>query len=158
MQKSYDAVAKYPTVKDAEAGGWKLITPYVPCIAAHYINYSALANGFDPGEPEILLYDGQSQDSQIVGLSYLQTSDEEPEGFAGKNDPWHIHETLCIGSVVVGDENTSDADCAARGGRTVDLGNLWMNHMWPVPGWPSRWGLFSSEHPDLGGTFGNING
>jgi hypothetical protein len=33
-----------------------------------------------------------------------------------------------------------------------------MAHMWPVAGWESRWGLFSSEHPDLGGTIGDING
>jgi hypothetical protein len=32
-----------------------------------------------------------------------------------------------------------------------------MMHMWNVPGWESRWGLFSSEHPDLGGVIGNIN-
>ena len=29
--------------------------------------------------------------------------------------------------------------------------------MWNVPGWDSRWGLFSSEHPDMGGLIGNIN-
>ena len=32
-----------------------------------------------------------------------------------------------------------------------------MSHMWPVPGWESRWGLFSSEHPDLGGRIGDID-
>jgi hypothetical protein len=32
-----------------------------------------------------------------------------------------------------------------------------MMHMWNVPGWDSRWGLFSSEHPDLGGAIGDIN-
>lgn len=158
MLGSYEAIASYSTVTDAEAAGWQLITGYVPCIAAHYINYAALANGFDPAQPEIILFDGQSSDSQIVGLSYLQFSEEEPEGFAGKNDPWHIHETLCIGSIVVGDEGTSDEECAARGGSTVDLGTLWMNHQWAVPGWDSRWGLFSSEHPDLGGTYGDPYG
>jgi len=146
-------------VKAAEAGGWRLITGYVPCIAAHYIKNGALANPFDPSEPEILLYDGTNPDSHIVGLSYLvfATPTKAPEGFVG-DEPWHIHESLCIGSQVVGDESTSDEECAKRGGRNVDLGNLWMNHMWPVAGWESRWGLFSSENPDLGGTFGNING
>jgi hypothetical protein len=33
-----------------------------------------------------------------------------------------------------------------------------MMHMWNVAGWDSRWGLFSSEHPDLGGRIGDING
>ena len=39
----------------------------------------------------------------------------------------------------------------------VPLNNLWMTHMWNVAGWDSRWGLFSSEHPDLGGRIGDIN-
>jgi hypothetical protein len=153
------AVKTYPTVADAEAGGWRRITPYVPCIAAHYIKNDALTNPFDPAEPEILLYAGTEPDSEIVGLSYLQLNDGEPEGFAGPNDPWHVHETLCLGAGgVLGDTGTSDEDCAARGGRTVELGNLWMTHMWNVPGWDSQWGLFSSEHPNLGGELGNIDG
>ena len=158
---SNQAVATYPTVADAEAGGWRRITPYVPCIAAHYLKGSALANPFDPAEPEILLYDGTKPDSKIVGLSYLQFAgkDKAPEGFPGASDPWHVHEQLCIGGGgVVGDESTTPEQCADRGGNLVKLGNLWMTHMWNVPGWESRWGLFSSEHPDLGGVIGDING
>ena len=152
-------VQKYPTVAAAEAAGWHRITGYVPCIAAHYIKSPALTNPSDPTEPEILLYEGTEPDSKIVGLSYLQLSDTEPEGFAGKNDPWHVHESLCIGEAgVVGDTGTTDEACAERGGRNIPLGNLWMTHMWNVPGWDSRWGLFSSEHPDLGGVYGDING
>jgi hypothetical protein len=151
------AVHKYSTVAKAEAAGYHLITPYVPCIGAHYIKASALGNGFNPAEPEIVLFDGQSPDSKVVGLSYLVSSPNEPEGFVGDNDRFHIHSTLCIGKIVVGDENTSKDECERRGGHTVDLGHLWMLHMWNAPGWDSSWGLFSSEHPDLGGTFGNIN-
>ena len=153
-------VAKYPTVAAAEAAGWHGITPYVPCIAAHYLNTSVLDGTFDPTMPEILLFDGTDPDSHIVGLSYLVFTepDKPPEGFAGGNDPWHIHRQLCLGAGgVVGDESTSEEECAARGGRLVPLNNLWMMHMWNVPGWDSRWGLFSSEHPDLGGRIGDIN-
>jgi hypothetical protein len=154
-----EVIVKYPTVAAAEAGGWRRITPYVPCIAAHYIKYGALlGDGFNPAEPEILLFEDTKPESKIVGLSYLQFSEEEPDGFAGQNDPWHIHAKLCLGGGgVLGDESTTKADCEARGGRLADLGNLWMNHMWNVPGWDSRWGLFSSEHPDMGGLIGNIN-
>ena len=158
---SNEVVATYPTAAAAEAGGWRRITPYVPCIAAHYLKGSALTNPFNPKEPEILLYDGTKPDSKIVGLSYLQFAgaDKAPEGFAGANDPWHVHEYLCVGKGgVLGDTNVSEADCKARGGERQKLNNLWMTHMWNVAGWDSRWGLFSSEHPDLGGRIGDING
>ncbi|HUF83473.1 MAG TPA: hypothetical protein VMQ81_02660, partial [Acidimicrobiia bacterium] len=155
-------VAAHPTAVELKASGYRSITPYVPCIAQHWIKGGALANPFDPAEPEIALTTGGEDDAtnKIVGLSYLQFADpdEAPEGFAGANDPWHVHEKLCIGKGgVVGDESTTEEECAERGGTLRKLGNLWMNHMWNVPGWESRWGLFSSEHPDLGGTIGNIN-
>jgi hypothetical protein len=153
-------VLQYPNVAAAEAGGYRRITPYVPCIAAHYIKSGLLDATFDPANPEILLFAGTAPDSPLVGLSYLDFTgpDNEPEGFAGATDPWHVHRQLCIGgSGVLGDENTDSAACEARGGRVVPLNGLWMSHMWPVPGWESRWGLFSSEHPDLGGDIGDIN-
>jgi hypothetical protein len=161
VAQSNSVVARYPTAADAEAAGWRRITPYVPCIAAHYIKSGALANPFDPNEPEILLFDGNEPTSKIVGLSYLVFGDKElpPDGFAGENDPWHVHAKLCLGGGgVLGDESTTEEECKARGGRVAPLENLWMNHMWNVPGWESRWGLFSSEHPDLGGRIGDING
>jgi hypothetical protein len=162
IAQANQVVAKYPTPAAAEAAGWRRITPYVPCIAAHYLNSSVLDGSFDPTTPEILLYDGTEPDSGLVGLSYLAFTDPEnpPEGFAGENDPWHIHRQLCIGGGggVVGDENTTTEECESRGGRLIPLNNLWMMHMWNVPGWESRWGLFSSEHPDLGGRIGDING
>jgi len=162
VRQADEVAARYPTVRDAEAAGWRGVTPYVPCIAAHYIRSSALANPFDPAEPEILLFDGTEPDSKLVGLSYLAFTrpEEPPEGFAGGNDPWHIHRQLCLGGGggVLGDESTASDECEARGGRVVPLDNLWMTHMWNVPGWESRWGLFSSEHPDLGGAIGDING
>jgi hypothetical protein len=161
VAQSNAVVLKYATVADAVAGGWRRVTPYVPCIAAHYLKGDALTNPFDPNEPEILLYDGTDPDSKIVGLSYLQFAGvgKAPEGFAGDNDPWHVHEYLCIGrGGVLGDSNVSEADCKARGGNRQKLNNLWMTHMWNVAGWDSRWGLFSSEHPDLGGRIGDITG
>jgi hypothetical protein len=160
VEQSNAVVAKYPTVSAAEAGGWRRITPYVPCIAAHYINSGLLDGTFDPAAPEILLFDGTDPDSQIVGLSYLVFTDPEtpPPGFAGDNDPWHVHRQLCIGAGgVIGDENATKEECEQRGGRVVPLNNLWMMHMWNVAGWDSRWGLFSSEHPDLGGAVGDID-
>lgn len=153
------ALARIATVADAEAAGYRRVSPYVPCIAAHYVNTAALMNdGFDPDTPEIALYAGTDPDSPAVGLSYLVFGEEQPEGFAGPNDPWHNHEQICIGrDGVLGVESSTEEGCAARGGRMRDIGNIWMNHMWNAPGWESSWGLFSSEHPDLGGRIGDID-
>jgi hypothetical protein len=160
---AHDVTVQYPTVTEAEAAGYHMVTAYVPCIGAHYIKVSNMAGGFDPAKPSMLLYDGTNPDSKIVGLSYSILGDPNtpPEGFAGPNDPWHKHDSnggLCMkGGVVVGAESTSDADCAARGGKKTPLPNLWMMHAWVADGWQSSWGLFSAENPDLGGKIGDIN-
>ena len=162
LEIAHQVTLQYPTVTEAEADGFRMVTGYVPCIGAHYIK-AANFRGFDPAKPAMLLYDGTNPDSKIVGLSYATLSDPEkpPEGFAGPNDPWHKHDSnggLCMkGGVVVGAESTSEAECAARGGTKSALHNLWMNHTWVADGWQSSWGLFSAENPDLGGKIGDIN-
>jgi hypothetical protein len=160
---AHQVALQFPTVADAEASGYRMVTGYVPCIGAHYIKASNMIGGFDPAKPSMLLYDGTNPDSKMVGLSYSILGDPNtpPDGFAGPNDPWHKHDSnggLCMkGSVVVGAENTSDAECAARGGKKVALHNLWMMHAWVADGWQSSWGIFSAKNPDLGGKIGDIN-
>jgi hypothetical protein len=163
LEIAHAVTLQYPTVADAEADGYHMVTGYVPCIGAHYIKFSNMIGGFDPAKPSMLLYDGTNPDSKIVGLSYSVLTDPKkaPEGFAGPNDPWHKHDSnggLCLkGGVVVGAESTSDAQCAARGGKKQALHNLWMMHAWVADAWPSSWGVFSAENPDLGGKIGDIN-
>ncbi len=159
---AHGVTLQYPTVKDAEAAGYRMTTTYVPCIGAHFIDARYLAS-FDPAHPAMILYSGTTPDAKIVGLSYAVLSGSAPpDGFAGSNDIWHQHNLnggLCIREgVVVGAESTTDAECAARGGAKVALGSLWMMHAWVADGWPSSWGIFSAEHPDLGGVVANING
>ncbi len=152
-------IAKYPTVASAEADGYRKSTPFVPCIGAHYTKTSLVVK-FDPSAPSELLFDGTSPDSKIVGLSFLVISPSgPPDGFAGPNDVWHQHNTnggLCIGAggVVVGNEATTPAECAQRGGSKVKLDGLWMVHDWVAPGWECGWGVFAGECPELGGRVG----
>ncbi len=158
QEQARAAAARYPTVADAEADGYRMSVSFVPCIGAHYTNV-LLARSFDPAHPSELLFDGTNPDSKIIGLSYLVYSGgEAPVGFAGSNDLWHQHNFnggLCLkGGVVVGGESVSDADCAARGGRKVALDGVWMLHDWVVPGWECSWGVFAGECPELGGRNG----
>ena len=147
---------KYPTVADAEAGGYKLVTTYIPLIGAHYIKYTIFDTTFSIDEPEMLLYDGTNPNSSIVGLSYYVFSDTEPSPFAGPNDHWHQHIGLCIkNGVVVGGTQLTAAQCAARGGAKSGLNNGWMIHAWVVAGWDSPQGVFSPEHPGLTAEIGN---
>jgi hypothetical protein len=152
-------VAKYPTVADAVAAGYRQSTVYVPCIGAHYTNV-VLAVGFNPSAPSELLFEGTRPNSRIVGLSYLVYHPRgAPEGFAGSNDLWHQHTFnggLCIagGGMVIGAESTSEADCEKVGGRKVALTDIWMLHDWAAPGFDCSWGVFASECPELGGKVG----
>jgi hypothetical protein len=161
---AHQVTVQYPTVADAQAAGYNMVTGYVPCIGAHYIKVSNMLGGFDPAKPSMLLYDGTNPDSKIVGLSYSVLGDPNtpPEGFAGPNDPWHKHDKnggLCMkGGVVVGAESTTADECGRRGGKKTALHNLWMMHAWTADAWQSSWGIFSAENPDLGGKIGDING
>ncbi|MGQ0825548.1 MAG: hypothetical protein ACT4OX_11090 [Actinomycetota bacterium] len=151
-------VDQFPTVAAAEAGGYNRSTPYVPCIGAHYTNIARVAT-FDPAAPSELLYDGTEADSRLVGLSYLVFSgDDPPAGFAGENDPWHQHNFnggLCFaGTTVIGGEDTTEAECEARGGVKRELEGIWMMHAWVVPGFECSWGVFAGECPELGGRVG----
>jgi len=158
MTQARAAAAAYPTVASAESAGYVRSTVYVPCIGAHYTNVG-LARQFDPRYPSELLYDGSTPDAKIVGLSYLvYHHNGAPPGFAGPNDHWHQHNAnggLCLrGTEVVGGEETSRAECAARGGHKTLLIDIWMLHAWVVPGFECTWGVFSGECPELGGRLG----
>jgi hypothetical protein len=158
MAQARAAAAAYPTVASAEAAGYRRSTVYVPCIGAHYTNVG-LAVRFDPRHPSELLYDGSTPDAKIVGLSYLTYHHNgAPPGFAGSNDHWHQHNAnggLCLkGGEVVGGEETTRAECAARGGHKTLLIDIWMLHAWVVPGFECSWGVFSGECPELGGRIG----
>ena len=76
-----------------------------------------------------------------------------PAGFTGDNDSWHVHPSLCIvGAFVVGSDATAEDMCASVGGRKGNAfgkSQLFMMHLWQVPGWESYWGLFSGESPAI---------
>jgi hypothetical protein len=150
LEEAGAVVERFPNVAAAEAGGYRQISPYVPGIGAHWINGNFDAT-FEAGKPEMLLFNGTDQDSELVGLSYATISEEPPEGFVGPNDQWHAHPGLCmLGGLVVGIDGTPEELCESIGGEIArGLRNLQMAHYWPVPGWQSEWGLFSAENPNL---------
>lgn len=147
---------KYPTAADAMAAGWERVTFYVPGIAAHYMKYGVVDGKFQIDQPEMILYDGNTPEARVVGLSYymIQPGQAEPsQGFTGANDHSHRHVGLCnkAGVGVIGDSTLTAEECAAIGGIKSDGSKGWMSHAWVVPGCESPWGVFSAASPLLDG-------
>ena len=153
LERAKAVAAAFPTVADAEAAGYRKVTTYYPGIAAHYMNFEYLRDGFVLDKPEMLLYDGDGPTAGVVGLSYyiMQSGEEEPaEGFTGDNDHYHRHVGLCFrDGVVAGGSNTSEEECGAVGGEKSDGTAGWMSHVWITPGCESDWGVFSGANPSL---------
>jgi hypothetical protein len=153
---------RYPTVADAERGGFRLVGGgYGPGAGAHYIGFSGGFGSFDAAKPPTLIYDGTRPTSHIVGLMYLGMGQNgaAPEGFAGPNDHWHRHSGVCLkGADVIFpvDASVTQAQCTAKGGNYMKT-TTWMVHAWVVPGWESSSGVFSHENPNLPCADGTFN-
>ncbi len=153
---------RYPTVADAEAGGFTRVGPYIPGIGAHYLkisggglNFDGSVSDDDLANPLTVVYDGTAPDSPVAGFMFYSQSPIEPEGFAGRNDVWHYHEALCLdmsGPTIEApyglDHAATPAQCEAAGGRIMES-SQYMVHVWSVPGYE-----VTNEH---GGMFGEVN-
>jgi hypothetical protein len=155
LDEARETAQTYATAKDAQEAGYRLVTPYLPGIAAHWINNDLIDGTFEVDKPEMLLYDGNGLDAHVVGLSYYlwHAGNNKPtQGFTGNNDHAHRHLGLCTSKTsgtVIGDSATTDEDCEARGGSKSDGSKGWMSHAWVVPGCESPWGVFSAASPLL---------
>lgn len=153
LAQAREVALRYPTAADAMDDGYTQVTRYVPGIAAHYIKLAYVDGEFVLDEPEMILYDGNEPDANVVGLSYflLHGGQAEPtQGFTGANDHGHRHIGLCQGpGGVIGDSTLTAEECEARGGRKTDGSAGWMIHAWVVPGCESPWGVFSAASPVL---------
>jgi hypothetical protein len=155
-------IEKYPTAADAEKDGWTAATINLRGIAAHFLHggpggFLGIDDKFDVNNPEILLFDGTTPDSPIVGVSYLVAGDT-PEGFAGPYDVWHRHNAVCFAhGLVIGEIDGAQGSkidigsdgCKAQGGFVFPIANLSMIHVWMKPGFESSHGVFSHDHPQL---------
>lgn len=162
MAASIEAAKRYPTVAAAKAGGMWRAGPFTPGLGAHYIHTNAAAMNADGDvsiddamNPMAFIYDGTSDDSRIAGFMYYSMSEKEPVGFAGSNDVWHYHTNTCLKRTPDGLDAPFGADgevttklCESAGGFMMEQ-TQWMVHVWSVPGWESRDGLFSEVNPAI---------
>lgn len=155
---------QYPTVADATAAGYKLAGGFAPGSGAHYTGGGMTGAGpFDPNAAQSLIYDGTSPTSKIVGLMYYAMGGQAPEGFAGPNDHWHRHSSVCIKPSAAGIDVPFPADADVTKQQCSDVGGFYMSitgymvHAWVVPGWESPQGVFSHENPNVRCADGTYN-
>jgi hypothetical protein len=158
-----DHAMQYPTVADATGAGYRLAGGFAPGSGAHYVG-GPMTGGdtFDPNAVQSLIYDGTSPTSKIVGLMYYAMGDA-PEGFAGPNDHWHRHSSVCVkyanGQIDVpfpADADVTKAQCTDAGGFFMSMTG-YMVHAWVVPGWESPQGVFSHENVNVRCADGTYN-
>jgi hypothetical protein len=158
-----DVVKKFPTVKAAEAAGYRRAGPFIPGLGTHYIGGRTSRSGTltdaDILSPSTIIYDGTAPESPIAGFMYMSRASSratpEPEGFAGPNDKWHYHTGLCTLEGANGvieifgfDGSISEPDCTKQGGNFMPS-TQYMLHVWTVPGYSSPLGVFSHANPAL---------
>ena len=73
----------YPTAQDAKDAGYRLVTGSVPGIAAHWIKNDLIDDTFEITKPEMILYDGNGLDANVVGLSYYQLARRRRQAHPG---------------------------------------------------------------------------
>jgi hypothetical protein len=174
VAKAYAEI--YPTLGDAEAAGFLPSFPYIPGMGTHHglgtispqllasptfdrfnpiIPGSIVDDVFNPRQPEFLQYNGNGDDAVLVGMSYYvrTTTGLPPEGFPGNNDWWHHHLTLCLNptTALANGVNTSDSQCAARGGINVYLDDYYMLHVWLVDDIEYHADVHAPMHPCIQG-------
>ena len=152
------AAATYPTVERRASGGL-LPLDRVRAVHRRALHEHPPRDRLRPRAPVravVRRLDPRREDRRLSYLVYHH--DGPPPGFVGPNDHWHQHNAnggLCLGAGgVIGGEETSRAQCAARGGHKTLLIDVWMLHAWVVPGFECSWGVFSGECPELGGRVG----
>jgi hypothetical protein len=154
---------RLPTVADAEAAGYIRAGPFSPGLGTHYVlttpeglNFDGMMNYADLQNPLSIIYDGSAPDSPVAGFMYYATTGQAPDGFAGPNDVWHYHETVCVSYGADGisapfgaDLPVTEEQCSAVGGSLIES-TQYMVHVWTVPGYDDvPGGVFAEVNPAL---------
>ena len=163
LSLTLDVVKKYPTVKDAEAAGYRRAGPFLPGLGTHYVggktNQTGTLTDDDILHPATIIYAGNAPDSPIAGFMYISIAmrpgSKEPEGFAGPNDHWHFHTGICLANGSGGvmealgfDGSITAESCKAKGGNWMAV-TQYLLHVWTVPGYTDPLGVFAHTNPVL---------
>jgi hypothetical protein len=151
LERAQKATAKYQDVHVAEAEGYQVVGPDVPGMGVHFV-LTLEPNGFDVEKPPILLYQKTPTGYTLVGVSYLWSAAEGPDGqpldppFPKSLARWHRHGNVCVLPHLENPHGLTEAQCREQGGRFVAK-TQWLVHAWIWKDNPS--GVFSPENPAL---------
>ncbi len=131
---------QYNNINAAFAAGFVQTTPYIPGQGRHLVRGSVAGQDdvFIPGQPESLLYEPDASRPggwKLGGLMYIMPIDIvplPPDGFAGNEDAWHYHESLCLWNNFQSvQELVPQATCMSRPGNPVWIDKAgWLVHIW----------------------------
>ena len=163
LSLTIEVVRKFPTVKEAEAAGYRRAGPFLPGLGTHYVggatNRTGTLTDAEILSPSTIVYDGTAPDSPIAGFMYvsiaMRPGGPQPEGFAGPNDHWHYHTGVCLKAGANGameamgfDGSITEADCRARQGNFMPI-TQYLLHVWTAPGYSNPLGVFGHANPAL---------
>ena len=121
-----------------------------------YQSLSVPDDRFEPKRPEFLQYNGNDDDDVLVGMAYYVRTNTglPPAGFAGNNDWWHHHLTLCLDPATAQARgvNTSESQCTSQGGVNVYLDDYYMLHVWLVDDLEYERDVHAPFHPCIKST------
>lgn len=93
-----EATAAWKMPEAAEAAGYSRYSRYIDHHGVHYRNLAFATSGFDLLKPPVLSYIMLEDGSLTLGAveySIPRTTNVPPEGFAGSDDVWGVHEASC---------------------------------------------------------------
>ena len=142
IEEVRQAVARYRDFSVAEREGWKAFGDDEPLMGKHYYNESAPdyvhGDALDFSRPNNLMYTEIDGEMVLTGVAFVvRLGDDEPlpEGFAGRDDRWHVHDLIAAIEAATEERpivrwianRWLDANYRNRGD---DRGRLAMVHAW----------------------------
>jgi hypothetical protein len=128
-----------------ESAGYYLGSYFVPGVGVHYIDWRRVTAAFDPAHPAMLLIDATpGHQPRLAGFSYWLRAARPPAGFSGDGDLWHQHRGMCfVDGMLASDGMASASECR---GTWLNGRDLWMLHVWIVPGYSNDAGMFAETN------------
>lgn len=146
------ATERYRDFENAKHDGYRLFGKETPLMGEHWYRADLVRQPLDLTRPSTLQYATINGRRELIGVAYTvyrRPGEPLPEGFAGSEDEWHVHDVDRIARVVTAerpflrwlvDRRIANGKSGAGDGRT----QLTMLHAWI---WlPNPDGVFALEH------------